>query len=93
MEFVSVAKRKRIDWYSIVCNNAYLSSGFRKWRKDKSRRIKSMNRLAYSYIRHTLGLDFIRYVRERVKLGDTCLYAGDLYRIAHTKWIVDPEEV
>lgn len=87
-----VKKKPRVKWYVIVSNSSYLVPLFRKWRKSKSRNIKSMDRLAYCFLRHYLGIDFIRYVRDCVRTGKYVIDAGDLWRIAHTPWIVSEED-
>lgn len=94
MEFENKLKKKkpRVKWYEVVQSSTSLSYAFNKWYKTKSRKIKSRDRLGYSFLRFYLGLWFISYIRDLASDGKLDLEVDYVRRIAKTPWIVDLED-
>lgn len=74
----------RVKCIEIVNRDAKLSKEFLSWCSSENRKIKSLNRLAYCYLKSRFGSDWIRMMR---KINSE----EELIRIVKTKWIKVPE--
>lgn len=75
---------ERVKCIEIVNRDAKLALEFLRWCDSGHRKIKSLNRLAYCYLKSRFGSDWIRMMR---KISSD----EELFRIVKTKWIKVPE--
>ena len=76
-----LVKRNKIDWMNLIHSFNY-EKKFKSWCKGK--KIRSQQRLAYMYIKHIKGRNFVSCLRRIMK--HQCSME-ELSRIAHTNWI------
>lgn len=76
----------RIKWIQVVNRDDNLLRDFENWRSHRRFKIKSVNRLAYIFLRSKYGLDWLNWQRHHFKSDE------EIIRILKTKWIkVDGE--
>lgn len=75
---------RRINWLEVIANYR-LEYDFSVWCNKKKRKL-SINRLAYSYLKHEFGQSWINEYRSNP------IDFEEVRRIARTPWIKVPED-
>lgn len=72
-------KKKRINWIEFISFNG-LYPEFSRWLKSRNRKIKSLNRLGYLFLKTKMSSDDIRFARDHFDMSE-------IVRIIKTPWI------
>lgn len=73
--------KRRINWYRVIAEVPALNREFVLWCGDKNRKIRSIRRLAYLFLKSKYGNNWISEARDNYYTDD------ELVRILRTPWI------
>ena len=79
---------KRLDWLAYIYQDFKLKKEFTNWLNSKPRKIRSDRKLAYLFLKHKFGNQWIRWAKRNLLV----LSIDEQISIAKTPWINYPEE-